>query len=67
MEYGLRVLLKVIPWMENQFLVLILVLMEYGLRDRQPSPVEVTPTEVLILVLMEYGLRGYRQSPGGSL
>ena len=39
--------------------VLILVLMEYGLRGH-PDTAGVLGVEVLILVLMEYGLRGFR-------
>ena len=38
-----------------RFRVLILVLMEYGMRERQPSE-QATKGKVLILVLMEYGL-----------
>ena len=48
-------------------MVLILVLMEYGLRDYDSNIFELHPT-VLILVLMEYGLRGAhaRSSRQGS-
>ena len=38
--------------------VLILVLMEYGLRAYEMGNVNSILEEVLILVLMEYGLRG---------
>ena len=41
----------------QETVVLILVLMEYGLRARRPLPL-LTRQGVLILVLMEYGLRG---------
>ena len=40
-------------------LVLILVLMEYGLRG-QSYPIKETERGVLILVLMEYGLRAMK-------
>ena len=55
MEYGLRVR-HFFTRIENSIDVLILVLMEYGLRDRQGDPGE-REGRVLILVLMEYGLR----------
>ena len=46
--------------------VLILVLMEYGLRgDGDRSPILQHPY-VLILVLMEYGLRAGYASPEGN-
>ena len=38
-------------------IVLILVVMEYGLRLWYKQNVVTTPTPVLILVVMEYGLR----------
>ena len=55
MEYGLRVR-HFFTRIENSIDVSILVLMEYGLRDRQGDPGE-REGRVLILVLMEYGLR----------
>ena len=45
-----------LPWKES-FGVLILVLMEYGLRGLQVREHSVSCFRVLILVLMEYGLR----------
>ena len=39
------------------YLVLILVLMEYGLRVEILSTKDLKVSSVLILVLMEYGLR----------
>ena len=43
----------------NKVEVLILVLMEYGLREGWERSTEVHKSKVLILVLMEYGLRGW--------
>ena len=43
----------------SRFYVLILVLMEYGLRDFNVLAI-LQNLEVLILVLMEYGLRDVR-------
>ena len=55
MEYGLRL----IPEESKEAIlnVLILVLMEYGLRQRHTSWRSEAIRQVLILVLMEYGLR----------
>ena len=39
--------------------VLILVLMEYGLREEDVYITDIWSITVLILVLMEYGLRAY--------
>ena len=43
--------------------VLILVLMEYGLRVLSPIGSNKEGCAVLILVLMEYGLRGVGSKP----
>ena len=43
------------------FQVLILVLMEYGLRDNLSHEGTCWVFDVLILVLMEYGLRAMRE------
>ena len=56
MEYGLRGC-RSEEDLRRIWLVLILVLMEYGLRV-WPSWLYSDLTDVLILVLMEYGLRG---------
>ena len=37
--------------------VLILILLEYGLRQMKVSRIEVKKNPVLILILLEYGLR----------
>ena len=58
MEYGLRVSADMIN--EKCSRVLILVLMEYGLREHEIELNAQRPYRVLILVLMEYGLRGFR-------
>ena len=55
MEYGLRVV-SMDYYAYDPWAVLILVLMEYGLRERFIISVERFK-KVLILVLMEYGLR----------
>ena len=55
MEYGLRANVPMGSTPET-VKVLILVLMEYGLRGLD-DPRSFTRTRVLILVLMEYGLR----------
>ena len=51
-------------WFAREFtllIVLILVLMEYGLRLLHMEIVRYASRNVLILVLMEYGLRPYIQ------
>ena len=55
MEYGLRAILKMAV-LEERLEVLILVLMEYGLRGFK-NKYNDKVLGVLILVLMEYGLR----------
>ena len=58
MEYGLR---GDPPRKGSQgSLVLILVLMEYGLREKRKCTSRAKERDVLILVLMEYGLRAIR-------
>ena len=57
MEYGLRVTGKVALSYPNLLTVLILVLMEYGLRGHEDDHERRDAQLVLILVLMEYGLR----------
>ena len=61
MEYGLRVTGKVALSYPNLLTVLILVLMEYGLRGHEDDHERRDAQLVLILVLMEYGLREERQ------
>ena len=55
MEYGLREMLYISQTLSN--IVLILVLMEYGLRVLDEVRLNAVGKFVLILVLMEYGLR----------
>ena len=63
MEYGLRVSTEgMIAGL--LLVVLILVLMEYGLRDAEGSHSDWV--RVLILVLMEYGLRGSNVPVGST-
>ena len=57
MEYGLRGWEGLLAILAGEDLVLILVLMEYGLRAILKMAVLEERLEVLILVLMEYGLR----------
>ena len=55
MEHGLR---DQRDWSKfERFWVLILLLMEYGLRDKKTQEFECPIWAVLILLLMEYGLR----------
>ena len=61
MEYGLRHAAKANGVRENR-IVLILVVMEYGLRRPRPRPRPRRRPLVLILVVMEYGLRLYDHS-----
>ena len=61
MEYGLRHYLR--STRRKNTKVLILVLMEYGLRLADAQIVRYPSNHVLILVLMEYGLRLSLQSP----
>ena len=62
MEYGLRLMEE--NNMKKSFkMVLILVVMEYGLRQLI-SRAKVIRCSVLILVVMEYGLRRIREFDG---
>ena len=61
MEYGLRPKWVCPKGADSN--VLILVLMEYGLRLADAQIVRYPSNHVLILVLMEYGLRLSLQSP----